>query len=172
MESYFVVNGSINKEILNSIKRYLYPPSFTRFMNITIFISGALAFIFFLLKNNLLTIIFLIGALVIYAEKMFSIKILIKKTLIIMNPEQSSFNYKLHFYNSHMTLSDESNESGFDINYSNISRITETKENIALFTRENMCFPINKSFSNNNEKYEWLDYIVEKNKKIKLFNIQ
>ncbi|WP_394524492.1 hypothetical protein [Lacrimispora sp. JR3] len=172
MESYFVVNGSINKKILNSIKKHLYPPSFTRFINITIFISGALAFFFFLLKINLLTIIFLIGALVIYVEKLLSRRILIKKILNIIGPGQSSFNYKLNFYNSHMTLSDELNESGFDINYSNISRITETKENIALFTRENMCFPINISFSDNNEKYEWLDYIVEKNKKIKLYNIQ
>lgn len=172
MESYFAVSGSINEEILIRMKKHLYPPSFTRFINIAIFSSGLLALFFFLIKINLLTIIFLIGALVIYVEKIISRNILIKKILNIINPGQSNINYKLLFYNSHMTISNESNESGFDIDYSNISRITETKENIALFTRENMCFPINKSFSNNNEKYEWLDYIVEKNKKIKLFNIQ
>lgn len=58
------------------------------------------------------------------------------------------------------------------MDYSNISRIVETKKYIALFTRENMCFPINKIFLNENHKYEWLDYVVERNNKIKLYNIQ
>lgn len=172
MESYFVVNGSINKEILTSMKKHLYSPSFTRFINITIFISGSLALFFFLLRINSLTNIFLIGALFIYIEKLFGRKILIKKLLIVIGPGEVIFNYKLSFYNDHMTISEESEESGFDIDYLNISRITETEKFIVLFTRENMCFPVHKKFYNGFEKYEWLDYIVEKNKKIKLYNIQ
>lgn len=172
MESYFVVNGSINKEILNSMKKHLYSPSFTHFINITIFISGSLALFFFLLRINSLTNIFLIGALFIYIEKIFGRKILIKKLLVVIGPGQVNFNYKLSFYNDHMTISEESAESGFDIDYLNISRITETKKFIVLFTRENMCFPVHKMFYNDIEKYEWLDYMVEKNRKIKLYNIQ
>ena len=89
-----------------------------------------------------------------------------------MCPEQLDFNYILKFYDDHMTISKELEESGFDIDYSNISRITETKKYIVLFTRENMCFPVYNTFYNDREKYEWMEYIIDKNKKIKLYNIQ
>lgn len=171
MESDFVLSGSINKEILKSMKKYLYPPSLTRFINITIFISGALSFFFFLLRIQSLTIIFLIGASFIYIEKLICRKVFIKKYLGMINPGQSSLDYKLHFRNEHMTISQESEEYGFDIDYSNIIRIAETKKYIALFTHESMCLPIYKTFSDDDEKYEWLVYMMEKNKKIRLFNI-
>lgn len=173
MGSYYVINGSINKKALNSLKKYLYPPKFTFFLNMAIFLSGMLAFLFFLLRSSLITSIFFVGALFLYIEKIILREILIKKELNnILKPGQSVFNYKLHFYNNYLTISKETEGSGFNMDYSNISRIVETKKYIALFTRENMCFPINKIFLNENHKYEWLDYVVERNNKIKLYNIQ
>ncbi|WP_349674001.1 YcxB family protein [Lacrimispora sp.] len=172
MGSDFVLSGSISKEILKSMKKYLYPPSFIRFINITIIISGLLSFLFLLLRIQPLTILFLIGALFIYIEKILCRKVFIKKFLRSISPEQTSFNYKLHFRNDCLTISQENEENGFDINYSNISRIAETKKYIALFTHESMCLPIYKTSFNSEEKYEWLVYIMAKSNKIRLYNIQ
>lgn len=173
MEPNYVVKGSINKKTLKSFEKHLYRPSFNLFINIVILISVSLALLcLFGLKINSLAKILLIGALFIYIEKIIGRKIIIKKLLVVMCPEQLDFNYILKFYDDHMTISKESAESGFDIDYSNISRITETKKYIVLFTRENMCFPVYNTFYNDSEKYEWMEYIVDKNKKIKLYNIQ
>ncbi|MDW2797694.1 hypothetical protein RZO55_08935 [Clostridium boliviensis] len=172
MEPNFVVRGSINKKTLKSFEKHLHRPSFTLFINIVILISVSLALFFFLLRFNSLANIFFIGALFIYIEKILGRKLIMKRLLVVISPEQLDFNYKLKFYDDHMTISKESDESGFDIDYINISRITETKKYIALFTRENMCFPVYNTFYNDSEKYEWMDYIVDKNKKIKLYNIQ
>lgn len=169
MEPAFVVRVSINKKILKSFEKYLLRPSFNLFINIVILICVSLAICLFLLRFNSLANILLVGALFIYIEKIFGRKIIIKKLVIAINFEQ---NYILKFYDHYMTISKELEESGFNIDYSNISRITETKKYVVLFTRENMCFPVHKTFYNDNEKYEWLDYIVDKNKKIKLYNIQ
>ncbi len=172
MEPNFVVRGSMNKKTLKSFEKHLYSPSFNLLINVVILISGSLALFFFWFSIHSLTNIFLVGATFIYIEKIIGRKILIKKQIVAINPEQINFNYKLNFYNDHMTITEESAEYGFDIDYINISRIAETKKYIALFTRENMCFPIHKTFDNDYEKYDWIDYIVEKNKKIKLYNIQ
>ncbi|WP_313345026.1 YcxB family protein [Lacrimispora sp.] len=169
MEPAFVVSVSINKKILKSFEKYLLRPSFNLFINIVILICVSLAICLFFLRFNSLANILLIGALFIYIEKILGRKIIIKKLVIAINFEQ---NYILKFYDDYMTISKELEESGFNIDYSNISRITETKKYVVLFTRENMCFPVHKTFYNDNEKYEWLDYIVDKNKKIKLYNIQ
>lgn len=169
MEPAFVVSVSINKKILTSFEKYLLRPSFNLFINIVILICVSLAICLFFLRFNSLANILLIGALFIYIEKILGRKIIIKKLVIAINFEQ---NYILKFYDDYMTISKELEESGFNIDYSNISRITETKKYVVLFTRENMCFPVHKTFYNDNEKYEWLDYIVDKNKKIKLYNIQ
>lgn len=172
MESDFILSGSINKKILKSMKKYLLPPSLTRFINITIFVSGLLSLFFFLLRIQSSTLIFLIGAILIYIEKLLCRKVFIKKLLSAIASDQSSFDYKLFFRNEHMTISLEYEENGFDIDYSNISRVVETKKYIILFTYENMCLPINKTFIDSDEKYEWLVYIMERSNKIKLFNIQ
>lgn len=172
MESDFILSGSINKQILKSIKKYLLTPSLTRFINITIFVSGLLSLFFFLLKIQSSTLIFLIGAIFIYIEKLLCRKVFIKKLLSAIASDQSSFDYKLFFRNEHMTISLDYEENGFDIDYSNISRVAETKKYIVLFTYENMCFPIYKTFVDSDEKYQWLVYIMERNNKIKLFNIQ
>jgi hypothetical protein len=172
MGSDFVLSGSISKEILKSMKKYLFPPSLTRFINITIIISGLLSFLFLLLRIQSLTILFLIGALFIYIEKIICRKIFIKKFLRSISPEQTSINYNLHFRNDCITITQENEENGFDINYSIISRIAESKNYIALFTQESMCLPIYKTLFNSEEKYEWLVYIMEKNNKIRLYNIQ
>jgi len=172
MESDFILSGSINKEFLTSMKKYLLPPSLTRFINITILISGLLSLFFFLLRIQSLTLIFLVGALFIYIEKLFCRKVFIKKLLSKIASDQTSFDYKLFFRNEHMTISLEYEENGYDIDYSNISRIAETKNYIALFTYENMCFPIYKTFIDIDEKNEWLVYIMERSNKTRLFNIQ
>lgn len=172
MESNFVVKGSINKKTLKSFEKHLYRPSFNLFINIVILISVLLALFLLWFRFNSLAEIFLIGALFIYIEKILGRKIIIKKLLVVMCPEQFDFDYILKFYDDHMTISKDLEESGFDIDYSNISRITETKKFIVLFTRENMCFPVYNTFYNDSEKYKWIEYMVDKNNKIRLYNIQ
>lgn len=172
MEPNYVVRGSINKKTLKSVEKHFYRPSFNLFINIVILICVSLALCLFWLRINSLANILSIGALFIYIEKILGRKIIIKKLLVVMTPEQLDFNYILKFYDDHMTISKESEESGFDIDYTNISRIAETKKYIVLFTRENMCFPVYNTFYNDSEKYEWMEYIVDKNKKINLYNIR
>lgn len=58
MKPYFTVNGLVNKDTLYILKKYLYSPTFTLFINIIIFISGTLALLFFLLKSALLMNVF------------------------------------------------------------------------------------------------------------------
>lgn len=169
MKPTFVVRVSINKKILKSIEKYLLGPSFNLFINIVILICVSLAICLLLLRFNSLANILLIGALFIYIEKILGRKIISKKLLVAINFEQ---NFILKFYDNFMNISKELEESSFNIDYLNISRITETKKYVVLFTRENMCFPVHKTFYNDSEKYEWLDFIVDKNKKIKLYNIQ
>lgn len=172
MESDFILSGSINKKILKRMKKYLLPPSLTRFINITIFIAGLLSLFFFLLRFQSQALTFLVGALFIYAEKLFGRIIYVKKLLNMIDPDQSSLDYKLFFRDEHMTISLDYEEEGFDIDYSNFSRIAETKNYIVLFTYENMCFPIYKTFINRDEKNEWLVYIMARNNKIRLYNIK
>lgn len=173
MQIFYEAYGGWDKDKLDKIKRYLYPDSFHNFVRIVLITCLVLAFLLFIFKGYVLSLILIGGYLFIRIEYMVCLKgivVTVMKGLTELNA--TGMDYSLFFHDDYITITGDPENESITLKYSAIKKIVENKDVLAIITNANLCFPIDLDSLKPDGKYEWLDFIVDRNKEIKLINIK
>lgn len=167
MQPFFIVKGKLDESVLEEIKNHFFSLGFKRLINIFMVFFGVMALLFLLLKSALVSGVFFMAVILIYAEKVFGGKYCIRKVLnSIGKTGQSRLEFNMHFYDDFFTVEGKEDKR-IRINYLYINRIVETAQCCTLFAKGNMCFPVLKDSIGEGKKNEWLDFLLERNNSIR-----
>lgn len=171
MEPYFVIKGKINKEVLVSLKNNIFSRGNNRFVKAAMIFFGAFALLFFMAKALLAAGVFFAAAIIIPIEWILLRNYCVHKVLKpIKQAGLDELPYTLYFFDDSFTMK-VGEESALEIRYEHILRIVEVQHYFVLFTKGGMCFPVLRDAFLDYEDYEWIDFMIEKNKRIILQNI-
>lgn len=172
MDPRFVLKGIYSRKVLYDMKKYILPPSLVHLANAAMIVAGVFALLFFFIDSKVYMALFLILIVLVHVEKIVCRNHLIRKMLkTILTDTQREVTFDLKFYENTCSINWAEDEKQIDISYTRIVRIAESRNYLALITKRNMCIPILKN-TQIGEKYIWLDFVLEKNKKIKLQDIK
>jgi len=168
MQPYFITRGRLDKETLEELGPYLFPPGFERFIKISIIFFVIMAVLLFILKAPQSSGVYFICAILIYVGNILCRKYCVSKVSTSgKKADSDKLEFDMHFYDVFFTAEGVEGRRP-KINYRHIIRIAETETCYTLFTKGYLLFPVLKDSIEEGKEYEWLNFILENNHKILL----